>query len=92
MRIPRKAFSATFGFCLSFQSTFIQSVLLFVQYPCGVNMKYADDGGPLTVNVIFHQRKRFLDARSRAGAPNRSILGQALRDDRRGVHQVRLTG
>jgi len=30
-------------------------------------MALSEDGGPLTVNVIFHQRKRFLDARSRAG-------------------------
>ena len=30
--------------------------------------------------------------RSRAESPNRSILGQALRDDRRSVEQVSLYG
>jgi len=36
--------------------------------------------------------QRLLDARSRAGPPNRSTLGRAIQDNRRCAHQVRLHG
>ena len=50
---------------------------------------FPEDGGPLTENVVFISIQRVLvlkrtadlRARSRAGPPNRTILGQALRDD-----------
>ena len=55
-------------------------------------MLLSEDGGPLTDNAVFTaiSEKRFLGERSRAESPNRSILGQALRDDRKGVKQVSL--